>query len=308
MNRNSVSPPSSDEAIEWLARLRAKDVTAAERGEFAVWLSRGENKANFDAALALWEQLEVLGTLDVPIPSSSKLGRWLPLATAASLILALLMTVVYQNLGDEFNTATGEQRRVVLQDGSTVHLNTNSTATVRLKNDKRYVKLESGEAYFNVSADVERPFVVSTEHAEITVVGTAFDVHAMGGLTKVSVTEGQVTIQGDSQQVRRLSAGQQALISSSATRVDDVEIDSIATWRTGQLVYKNVTLAEIVADLNRYLTKTIKIPDETLQRRRCVTSVLQLEDREAILDGLKVTCGISWKSLSDTIILITPAS
>ena len=163
MNRNSVSPSSSDEAIEWLARLRAKDVTAAERGEFAVWLSRGENKANFDATLALWEQLEVLGTLDVPIPSSSKLGRWLPLATAASLILGLLMTVVYQNLGDEFNTATGEQRRVVLQDGSTVHLNTNSTATVRLKNDKRYVKLESGEAYFNVSADVERPFVVSTE-------------------------------------------------------------------------------------------------------------------------------------------------
>ena len=217
MNSDPAKHSSSDEATEWLARLRATDVTAAERGEFAVWLAQGDNRAAFDAILTLWEQLEVLGTLDVPIPHRSKFSRWVPLAAAASLILGLLVTVAYRNLGDEYSTTIGEQRFVRLQDGSAIHLNTDSTAIVRLENDERSVRLSRGEAYFNVASDIGRPFVVSTEHAEITVVGTAFAVYAMGGLTKVSVTEGLVTIQGGDQPAIELSSGQQALIRAAGS-------------------------------------------------------------------------------------------
>lgn len=309
MNPDPAKLAPSDEAIEWLTRLRATDVTAAERGEFALWLSHGDNRATFDAALDLWGQLEVLGTLDLPVPHRSKPSRWVPLAAAASLMLGLLMAVAYQNLGDEFTTTTGELRLVGLQDGSRIHLNTDSKAVVRLKSNIRHVRLDGGEAYFNVQADIHRPFVVSTEHAEITVVGTAFAVHAKGGLTKVSVTEGLVTIQGGSQPARRLYPGEQALITASYTEVTPVKLDTIATWRFGRLEYKNVTIAEIVEDLNRYLPKTIVVQDETLRQQHCpVTSVLQLQDRDGMLDALSLTCPIRWKSLSDDVILILPAS
>ncbi len=304
MNQHSASSSPSDEAIEWLARLRATDVTDAERGDFAVWLATGTNKAEFDACLALWEHVEVLSTLEVAIPVKRR--RWIPLAAAASLILGLLLTVVVQNLGDEFTTAVGEQRRVVLNDGSTLHLNTASTVTVRLDSDERSVKVERGEAYFEVSANPQRPFVVTTEHAKVTVVGTAFVVHAMGALTRVSVSDGLVTIQGASNHTVSLSPGDEALISTGGMRVADVDPDAIATWRSGHLEYRNATLAYIVADLNRYLPVQIKINDSALGNLR-VTAVLRLADQEAMLEALSEVHPLRWKALSDNLILIQPA-
>ncbi len=89
-------------------------------------------------------------------------------------------------------------------------------------------------------------------------------------------------------------------------RVADVDPDVIATWRLGQLEYRNATLAEIVADLNRYLPVQIKINDNALRKSR-ITLRLRLADQEAMLEALSEVHPLRWKSLSDNVILIQPA-
>ena len=91
MERVDNHEARSDQAIEWLARLRATDVTAAEKADFAAWLAESPlNKAAFDDATHLWHQLDGLPELtDLPTrrPSRSFFPQW-PLAAAATVVFA----------------------------------------------------------------------------------------------------------------------------------------------------------------------------------------------------------------------------
>ena len=184
---------AQDQALEWLGRLRASDVTAQEEADFAAWLAASsQHKRAFDEALELWE---LSAAIPAPvIPNRTRYRPWVPLAAAASLLLACVFWLGQFSLAT-LSTDKGEQRRVILQDGSVAYLNTASTIEVDYSAGQRRIRLLSGEVWFDVAKDVERPFVVTGNYATATAIGTAFVVRDTPGFTQISVTEGVVSVE-----------------------------------------------------------------------------------------------------------------
>ena len=295
---------NEDAAIEWIARLRASDITDAERAEFAAWLAENEaHKQAFDAMAELWD---VSGSLEVAavVPLKPKRRFFAPLAAAASVAMALAMLLVL-NGGDVYRTDHGEQRRVVLEDGTTIHLNTNSRIDVAYGQTGRHVDLAvEGEAFFEVASDARRPFTVRTEAGDVQVLGTAFNVRSTPEDTVVTVLEGRVGVAASNEASATLSAAQKAHLDARGVTLANVEKPAdIAAWRTGRLVYDGVTLAAMVADLNRYLPRPMALADEHLGDVE-VSAVLNLQKQDAMLEALARSLDLRWTTVSDNLILL----
>ena len=303
---------ASDEAIEWLARLRASDVTDSERADFAQWLdASANNKAAFDDASTLWY---LLGSLPMPQVATTKPApRYRPqraLAAAACVLVTCLVFVMQiAGVSHDVMTIKGEQRRVSLDDGSTVHLNTDSHITIEFSDELRRVVLHRGEVWFDVHKQPERPFVVEGAFASAQAVGTAFTVREALDFTQVQVTEGTVAVTPDSAVISNpayLREGEQSTVSRVRNHLGEFDPDASLAWRRGQVIYQDVTIAEMLADLNRYLPKTMTVNDDVLLQTR-VSAALTLEDQEGMLDALSHILPIRWKSVSDNLIIITKA-
>lgn len=305
-----IQAQTEDAAIEWIARLRASDVTDAERADFAEWLAASDaHKRAFDDMAALWGLTAQLEVSDVPAPATQKPGlrRWAPMALAASAFLAFAALLLAGG-GDTFRTELGEQRRVVLVDGSSIYLNTGTKIEVRYSDSARNVLLETGgEAYFEVASDAKRPFTVRTTHGTAEALGTAFNVFANAAFTAVAVTEGRVGVTSPDGDTGTLQATQRArlaegdLVLENAPRPAD-----IAAWRTGRLVYDGITLQALVADLNRYLPKPMSLADARLADMS-VSAVLTLQEQDAMLDALAHSLDLRWTTVSDNLILLHAA-
>lgn len=173
----------------------------------------------------------------------------------------------------EYATAIAEIREITLEDGSIVTLGAKSELDVVFDPDKRQVTLLAGEAFFDVAKDPSRPFFVSVDDTLIRVVGTKFDVKRTAGDVHVSVLEGTVDVMKTEDlttaknealgriETKRLSAGQK-IIADQRPQLPDVREIETATpgaWRAGRLAYEDASLFEIVADVNRYSDRPIRI-------------------------------------------------
>ncbi len=317
-----------DQAVQWLARLRGPEADVAMQAAFAEWLNAdSEHQAAFDEVLSLWEELgPVLETLtpeDAPQAAPEASERTAPRGlrfvthpasafSAAATVLITCAIMVLQLATPVFETRTGEQSRVMLPDGSVAHLNTQTTLRVAYDAGQRRIEVLTGEAWFDVKPDRQRPFTVSTAHLAATATGTAYAVRSFEDSSTVAVTEGSVVVMPlraldtDTPQwahTATLVAGQQARV-----RPDDLlptleSQDSLA-WREGQLVYENVPLAELLRDLDRYLPKRMVLNDDKLAALR-VSAVLNLTDQDTMLEALQATLPLKWKSVSDTLIIVS---
>lgn len=296
---------ATDQAITWLARLRAANVTVADKAAFAEWLHADPSHKNaFDETTELWHALDVLP----PQPRAVRAPRYYPgkiLTLAASFLVACAILIMQMSVPN-FETGKGELRRVLLADGSTAYLNTQTQIRVQFDGSARHIELLQGEAWFDVVADPSRPFRVGGTHATIEAVGTAFAVREYRQSTWVGVSEGQVTVYpqaGADFQAMTLSADQQATASDEGARAAAFDPSMKLTWRQGQLVYDNERLEDLLSDLNRYLPNTMVVNDAELADVR-VSAVLHLTDQPAMLDALARTLPIRWKSVADNLVIV----
>jgi transmembrane sensor len=195
-------------------------------------------------------------------------------ALAAGLIVASAATAIWyisMPHGTAYSTQIGALASVPLSDGSHVTLNTDSRIHVSFSAGERVVKLDQGEAFFEVSKDRSRPFVVDTGNKRVTAVGTQFSVRRDGTEIRVLVTDGRVRI--DRQDVpsglgaTQVAAGSQARTKGNSVLLDQPEptqLEQILSWRTGYLVFHETPLAEAIAEFNRYSSRKIVIDDPTL--------------------------------------------
>lgn len=188
--------------------------------------------------------------------------------------------------GPDFSTQVAEIRNVPLDDGSVVTLGAKSALDVKFSNEERTVRLAGGEAFFSVSRNAARPFVVLAGDTRIRVVGTKFNVNYDGERVRVSVLEGvvevmredggvkQVTSGNTSGSVVKLVAGQQVVAFAAAplAKAEPLNGAEPGAWREGRLSYQDAPLSEIVADANRYRAGQIKIMSPSLAHERLTTS------------------------------------
>jgi transmembrane sensor len=254
-------------AAAWLGR-EDRGLTAQERDALDLWLSQSSlNKVAYLRLKAAWRRADRLAALKSPMPAARGQGGLLlrPLAMSAIAAGALLLGVGayftrHTPSGQDYATTIGKIQAVRLADGTQVELNTNT----RLHADVtgRTVRLDSGEAYFDVVHDASRPFTVYAGNRRITDIGTKFSVFREGDDVRVTVREGKVRVEVlDETGVPVVAQAGHAVVTKGGETLvltkPDRDIDQDLGWRSGMLIFNQQTLAEAAEQFNRYNERQI---------------------------------------------------
>ncbi len=332
-----MSTPAIDEsikqiAIEWLVRLNSPSLSSKEEDLFFQWLEeKAEHQIAYIEAESFWDGLQSVESLaevgdanakSTVIPLRQKLVQYQKhVAIAASMLLCLAVMFVQVNLTsdtEQYVTALGEHRHIILSDGSAIDLNTGSRVDVRFEQERRVVEISEGEVFFNVSHDKNRPFIVVVPEGLVRVVGTQFNIKTNVSGTQVSVLEGQVGIV-DSEPLDVVSgllyspsvnlfANDNILLTDNggSSVIQKVDAGVVATWREGKQVYNNVPFVDVIKDLNRYFFGELQLGDESLEAISIV-AVLNLRDKQATVDALVSTFNLKAVEESEQLTVLYPA-
>lgn len=279
------------EASAWLTRLQETARTPAVEAAFKEWLAGSPAHARaFTRVNDVWELLP--GAV-APVMHSPRMARvhrrrartrrtpWLVASTCAAAVLVLVAVGVVRMLlpmEQTYQTAAGEQRTVVLADHTRVTLNTDTRIAVAYRQGERRVVLERGEALFHVVKNPQRPFIVQTGDAQVVDLGTVFDVRHYSPSVAVTLVEGSVWVGTRTIPSTVLTPGERLTIQANGTRAfDRPNMQQALAWRQGQAYFDNTTLADAVAELNRYGDTPIRIGDPALAMLR-VSGVFSVRD------------------------------
>lgn len=224
---------------------------------------------------AAWTRADRLDALKHLPPSAeapvSRRRFGFTIAAAALLIAAIGVAITgYRLRGAEtvYATAVGGHRAVVLADGSSVELNTDTELHISSDAARRTVRLVKGEAFFQIRHDAARPFVVLANGHRVVDLGTKFLVRENENGVKVAVVEGRARLEStDASKAREaivLSSGEEAVATPSAlsvARKTIKESEGELGWRHGVLVFHHTALADVAAEYNRYNHTKITIAD-----------------------------------------------
>lgn len=238
---------------------------------------------------------------DVPRARARRLAGTRFLALAAT-VLAFAVGLYVLNAGlfagTRYATPVGGIANLPLADGSRVTLNTDTSVRVAFTDRERRIRLERGEAFFEVAKDRTRPFVVYVGEKRVIAVGTKFSVRRDDDDIQVVVTEGRVNVaaaatsppherggagawtQGGGRDASEstgtglssspstyLSAGAVARTSKAEVLVRPgatLEAEKLLSWRNGYVVFDDTALADAVAEFNRYNRRKIFIEDPSI--------------------------------------------
>ena len=321
MTRDEPSDRRLEEAMDWLLRLQEAPDDPALRDGVEAWLSADpDHRRAWDQARKTWQIMgEVTpatsgtweretGPAPAPAPSPApppatpkaargsgrsrrrRLGLSLAaLAAAACLALAFGPSLLLRLQADHV-TAAAETRRLTLEDGSVLHLAPESAVDLRFTDEGRNVALLAGEAFFEVAPDARRPFVVEAEGLRARAVGTAYGVGISTGTISVEVESGTVGVRSDATAPPvdlRLGLGQALRFDRDAktTSLERRAPGDMATWRHGELLVTDASVAEVVEALRRYQRGWIVIADDRLAARR-VNGIYDLRDPDGALRAL----------------------
>ncbi|MEH0196163.1 FecR domain-containing protein [Caulobacter sp. CCNWLY153] len=265
-------------AARWVVRADRGDLDPAE---LEAWLAGDTRRQGaFVRAQAAWGLLDrgrALGGNEASAkarPHVDRRGLLAGLGVAAAACVAVV--VAPRLLAARYGTAVGEIRRVPLADGSLAAINTDTALEVAMKPRSREVRLDRGEAWFQVAKDAERPFVVESGPVRVRAVGTAFSVRRRDGGCEVLVTEGVVEVwsEGAGEAPRRVTAGERVFASDSAGAARPVpaslEITRELAWREGQIVLDGEAFGAAAEEFNRYNARKIVIADPALAEQKLV--------------------------------------
>lgn len=184
----------------------------------------------------------------------------------------------------------GETKQVTLPDQTMVWLNAGSSLTypAEFQNKIRVVRL-SGEAFFTVTKNKTKPFMVETKKLTVEVLGTKFNLKAYPNDHQITATlqEGKIEVQAGKQPKQQLVPNEQLVYNSQTSTVKVIKINpnDIPNWKSGKLQFAEATLAEILITLERHfnisfaIDKSIDISSEhyTIKFERNETAEQVLE-------------------------------
>lgn len=314
MTQSIASQPGSlpesvrAEAAAWIARLHGPDRTAADEQSFRRWLAADAvHAAAFERMTELWEtgtrlKSDVLGRVQQSTPKSPR--TYLPIAVAAASIMLIAAGALLFLRDTAEVTRVGEQRILTLDDGTRVTMNTATRLEVRYDKARRAVELTTGEAFFEVAQRRDRPFVVLAGGRRITALGTSFVVRQDIDRLSVTLMDGKVSISPG--RVQYLAPGERLTLASSATpKLDRPAIDQVTGWRRGVIALDNTSLAEAVAEMNRY--STVQLAIEGVQAGRIhVSGMFRAGDSVEFARALARTHGLHTMQENNRIVLSQP--
>jgi len=293
-----------DAAAAWHVRLQG-NVSEEDWCAYTAWLEADpQNRDAFDAVLATSDAIDVQAVaLTAQIPSTvvqfkprarARFVGWVAGVVAVAAALAVFVLVRMPPVLDTpqvqtWSTAIGETKDLALADGSQLRLNTDTQIVVTLTKARRDVRLERGEASFDVAHDAARPFVVAVGDRHVQVVGTQFDILRDSGSVTVTVARGVVAVgaTGDTAAPQRLSVGDQytGREGDPVFRVAKVDPTKVMAWQAGRLIFEDAALTDVISSLNRYFGQKVVVDDSARDLR--FSGILKIDDEPSILRRLE---------------------
>lgn len=279
-------PDRPTEDMRRLAEASAWRVSLAEadqetNGEFEAWLA-ADNRNH-----AAWRQIEtpwayfgensaapeLIAARRAALGDARRLGqrRWgtrnlSPRIAAIAALLCIGVVVwaafVWHGATQDYRTAFGERRTLVLSDGSRISLDSQSEVRVAYSRNARELELLRGQARFEVAHDVERPFSVRAGSQKVVATGTDFNVDIPSSQqVLVTLIEGHVVVLGGKKPVELHAGEQLSALNGRVARVERVAADRITSWESGQLFFDNEDLSSVVQRVSRYATTPVTVMD-----------------------------------------------
>ena len=266
-------PAADERAALWAARLDGSSFSAEDRAELDAWLAASPTHrtllsqyCQFSADLE--QHLPALvesGAVSMPAiasPARRRLRSWRALWVggflgAATAAVALTLHLSAPDIESRnVATAVAQRQALTLSDGSRIELNAHTTLRVELARDERRVRLAQGQAFFAVSKDPKRPFIVETPSGSVRVTGTSFDVRTESAASlEVTVLEGSVQVRSGSAAPFALGAYDAISVTPAGAALESLSPNALAdrlAWREGRVVFNDTPLRDALARFSRY--------------------------------------------------------
>lgn len=311
----------------------AGEITDSELIRLKSWLELDpENRRIFDEENELWQEASIQTKFEnykndsVWLSISSKLGlgksrvksvtllrnNYFRILIAAACIACLLaiggisLWFVSRNSFHQMiagstivETKEGEKARIILSDSSEVILNSDSR--VQYVGDynlaDRRVKL-SGEAFFDISTNPEKPFVVQLDHMSISATGTRFNVFSFKNENRVEATleEGAIRVSVKGKEPINVRSGQQVVyfVNTGAVLVLDVNTDTYTSWKENMLRFNDTPLEEALRRIGRKYNVTFEVTNRDLLELKYTATFID-ESVEEVMQMLKTVSPITYK-------------
>ena len=279
------------------------ETTAEQRAEFARWREAApEHEAALDELKSLWG--DIGPALErTPVARRRRLRTLTPWAMAASILIGLsLAWVNWPQPHYDAISATGQILNHTLEDGSRIMLNSDSAIQVHFSATTREVRLARGEAYFDVTPDPDRRFIVLSGDSSIEVLGTRFSVRRDDTDSRIVVASGHVQVKHH-QTSAELVSGQRVQTSDAGLGpIEKVDVNSALGWRQGRLTFRNARLSSLVAELDRYTIEHLMIVGQRARDTR-LSAVVMINDIDTWLHELDGTQGLKVTRLGQWVII-----
>jgi ferric-dicitrate binding protein FerR (iron transport regulator) len=266
---------------ETLYRLFNGTSTFEEERRIRQWMEASEtNRMVFMQERKTYDAL-LFTSLDISKPSGKKHAiLWYRIGTVAAVLSLLIVSTLYirtlmhkRNSPEEYNTLVvpaGQRIHLILADNTDIWLNANSTfryPSEFSKND-RTVYLD-GEAFFDVSRNDKKPFMVKTVSGDIMVTGTSFNVEAYSkqGCFETGLFEGSVEIYRNDRKFTSLKPNERSYLKDGRLYVTQITDMDKYLWKDGLIAFNNKTLEEILLSLEKYFDIRIQVSNNPLPQR-----------------------------------------
>lgn len=296
-------------AEAWFARLRSPDCGLRERNEFRAWSALPENAAAYAATQRAWDELGALSAdadmqqlmAQVLDASAPRRRPRFPRRGLQALAASVLAVVAFALLKSGYpappapvpvatqihTTALGETRTLTLDDGSRLTLNADTEVDTRFSRGVRDLALVRGEALFDVHHDQARPFIVDAGSGAVTALGTRFLVRRQAGAVTVTLLQGRVAVdRAAGADHTTLEPGEQlSFEADGAAQRRRVDVDTVAAWTRGRLIFRSTPLSAALDEVNRYSVTQIRLADASLAATP-VSGTLRVGDGKAMANAL----------------------
>lgn len=277
-----------------------------------VWIDTGHVRTadfssgrKYDAAAA-WEKVKAKKRAAVA-KNSSTFALW---KVAASIIIlvgvGLLIRSYLSQPTEMVFLAEASSASLKLPDSSSVLLNKNSKLTYpgNLEGPERLVRLE-GEAFFEVTHNPNKPFIVRAGNTQVKVLGTSFNIKITEATITVLVETGKVQFSSDTEDIL-LSAGQAAQYLKASSEIrEEREANTYQAdryWRTKTLRFAGAKLPEVIETLEKVYNVNIRLAEDHLTD--CSLSVtFQNDSLDNILDVISLTLNLQVETTEKEITL-----
>ena len=250
------------------------------------------------------------------------LFKWISYA-AAMLLVSFISYQTFQrlNIGNKeteqqsakvAETKPSGRKWLKLPDGTSVHLNTNSTleysGSFEGKNSREVTLI--GEAFFDVAHDEAHPFLIHTGAITTKVLGTAFNISAYPDAKAITVTvaRGKVMVRNESKTLAVLTPNQQLIWSTTTLTAAKTRIDAqkVVSWKLKDLIMDDITLEQAAGMLASRFKVTVLFKNEKVKRCQFTAAFLNRNDLSQVTDVLSNITGATF-SLKGNLLTIDGA-